>query len=161
YVTPVDRWEPTPLTQLGVGSDDFQWRPGADSPQLAVTQTGRHGPYWAVLVEGEKATSLPGLNAEGWEKSPQNSRSLGWSPGGRYVLTLAEDDGYVAITDVAARRELPRRLTGATEASVDAAERTVAYVKDGQVYVQSLASLTDGSRAAKKIGAGKSVAWRR
>ncbi|MEI6502659.1 MAG: hypothetical protein WCP21_16745 [Armatimonadota bacterium] len=159
-VTPVTRWAPTPLTQLGVGSDDLQWRPKADSPQIAVTQTGRHGPCWAVLVEGEKATSLPGLDAEGWEKSPQNSHSLGWSPGGRYVLTAADDDGYVALTDVDARRELPRRLTGATEASVDATEQTVAYVRDGQVYVQSLASLASGSGAGKKIGPGKGVAWR-
>ena len=112
---------------------------------------GRRGP-------GERTWSLPDLSAaNGWERSPKNSRSLGWSPGGRYVLTLAEDDNWVAVTDADAGKEVGR-LQGVTEAAIDADEQTIAYVKDGQVCVQSLAGL---GGEGTKLGPGKAVAWRK
>lgn len=162
FLTPVTQWSPTPLAQLGVCSEDFQWRPGAQNPQLAATHWGRHGPTWAVLVEGEQAWSLPGLAVEGWDGSPLNSRSLGWSPGGRYLLTAADDDGWVAITDLQTRQELPHRLEMTLQATIAGTEQTIAFVQGEQVYVQTLASLiANGTDAATKIGAGRSPVWRR
>lgn len=162
YVTSLDRWDPTPLALMGCCSLDYAWRPRADSAQIAATAWGRHGPTWAVLLEGDALRTLPDLKpAAGWMEGLRNTRSLGWSPAGRYLLTASEDEGWIAVTDADARQELPRRLEGASEARIDTAEQTLAYVREGRLYVVPLAALSNGGGGeAAPVGPGTSPDWR-